>query len=566
MPKSLSRSVDTTPGAAKKNGSLLLTRFCERLNLALNELMKERHLKKSFVMKSFTLFFFSCMLLTLLSATTGFTQDITLTSTPVGASNIIRGTTDNVVYIVKMDVSVLPVTINTIQFTLTGTHDNDDLSYASVYFNAATPTVSGSTQLVVTSGSWAAPHTYFLPANRTIAAGAFGYFIITVETNPNTATNGNTVKLNGSVNPVAFGYTTAPSITNNQTDAAGTQTIQAPAITLNSSLVAAAVIINGTNNNPVYIVNTNAPGLSVTINSIQFTLTGTHDNNDITIIKIFFNATAPTVAGATFLNSTSGLFAAPHTYTFPVSRTIAAGTSGYFIITVDLDAVASIGNTIKLNGAVNPVVFGYTIPQPDLTNNQSDAAGTQTISTALPLTLVSFAGNIINTQEVQLQWKTAGESNTKDFEVEWSNDGLLFNKAAILPAAGNSTQDLYYSYLHKLPVDGDNYYRLKMTDKDARFTYSPVLKINMAITKIKIDVFPNPVIDLLQLYVQAIKNETIIFHLYNADGKTIASKPFTLYKGSNKLSWDLQQLPSGNYFISSGSSNPVVRITSLTAR
>jgi hypothetical protein len=523
--------------------------------VALNDLLKERNLEKSFIMKSSTRIFFSSFLLLMLFPAKAFTQNITLTSTTVAASSIARSTVNNPVYIVKMDVFTLPVTVNTIQFTLTGTHNNNDLSYASVYFNAATPTVSGSTQLVLTNGSWAAPHTYVLPANRTIAAGASGYFIITVDVTT-IATNGNTVKLNGAVNPVIFGYTTVPVITNNQTDAAGTQTLQAPSITLTSLPVAASAIVNGTNNNPVYAVKTDVAVLPVSVNSIQFTLTGTHDNNDITIAKIFFNATAPTVSGATFLNSTSGLFAAPHTYNFPVSRTIGADETGYFIITVDLDAAATNGNTIKLNGAINPVVFGYTT-SPSITNNQTDAAGIQTISSTLPLTLISFTGDAKNTQEVRLQWKTAGELNTKDFEVEWSDDGQHFSKIAVLQAAGNNTQDLHYSYLHKLPVDGNNYYRLKMSDKDGRFTYSMVIKINMVVTKTKIVVFPNPVIDFLQLQVQAVKNESLVFYLHSADGKAIASKSFTVTKGNNQLNWNLQQLPSGNYFISSDNNNPV---------
>jgi len=55
-------------------------------------------------------------------------------------------------------------------------------------------------------------------------------------------------------NPVTFGYTTAPTITNNQTDIAGVQTILASGVTLSSTAVAAANISQGTSNNIVYIV------------------------------------------------------------------------------------------------------------------------------------------------------------------------------------------------------------------------------------------------------------------------------------------------------------------------
>ena len=472
-----------------------------------------------------------------------------LTTSPIAAANIAQGTTFNPLYIVKMDVTSLPVTINNLQFTLTGTHDNNDLTTVTLWFNASAPTVSGATGLVNLSGLFAAPHTYNSGLlNTTIAAGASGYFIITVTTAA-AATTGNTVKLDGAVNPVIFGFTTAPTITNNQTDAAGTQIILAAGVTLTTISLATSTILQGTSFSPVYIIKMDVTSLPLLVNSLQFTLTGTHDADDITTATVWYNTTAPTVAGATGLVNTSGLFAAPHTYTVAVSQNIAAGASGYFIITVTTAAAATAGNTIKLNGAANPAIFGFTT-SPPVTNNQTDGAGIQTITGALPLTLLSFTGNTINTQSVQLQWITTGEFNTKDFAVEWSVDGLHFNKIAILPA-GNKLQDLHYSYMHKQPVDGNNYYRLKMVDIDGRFNYSPVIKIKIAVTATKIAVFPNPVINILNLQVQSDKEEAIVINLYNADGKAIASKTFIVTKGNNLLSWNLQQLTAGNYFISS---------------
>src|SRR5207344_980131 len=119
------------------------------------------------------------------------------------------------------------------------------------------------------------------------------------------------------------------------------------------------------------------------VNNIQLTLTGTHDNNDLTKLNVYFNASAPTVSGASLLAvNIPATFAAPHTYNFGFNfagtQTVAAGTSGYFIVTANIDPAATNGNTIKLDGAANPVIFGYTT-SPSITNNQADLAGTQTI-------------------------------------------------------------------------------------------------------------------------------------------------------------------------------------------
>ena len=483
---------------------------------------------------------------------------VTLTSSAVAASSIAQGTNNNIVYIVKMDVASLPVSVTSIQFNLTGTYDNDDIPTINIYFNATTPSLTGATQVASTSGLFASPHTYNAAFNfvgsQSIAAGGSGYFIIAVNTSA-AATVGNTIKQNGAVNPVSFGFITSPTITNNQTDIAGTQTILGAGITLTTSPVAASTIARGTNNNIVYIVKMDVTSLPITVNSILFTLTGTHDNDDLTVVNIFYNSSAPSLSGATQVASTSALFAAPHSYNAPFnfvgSQNIAAGASGYFIIAVNVHPSATLGNTVKLDGAANPVSFTYTTVPP-VTNNQTNTAGAQTISSPLPVTLISFQGALLNAQGVELKWITAGEYNTKDFEIEWSYDGITFSKAAVLSAAGESSQNISYSYIHKMPVDGSNFYRLKMIDKDGRFVYSAVIKINISISSDKIMVFPNPVINLMKFRIQASINETIVFQLHSSDGKIIGSNSFILIKGSNLLTWHLQQLAPGNYFITSG--------------
>ena len=335
-------------------------------------------MKKYFLMLAMILFILSV----------NFAQNITLSTSPVVASSVAQGTTNNIVYAVKMDVTSLPVTVNSMQFTLTGTHDDNDLVVLHVYFNSTAPTLSGATQKAVNvSANFTAPHTYnaiFNLGSQGLAAGTSGYFIVVADVAA-AATSGNTIKVNGLSNPVTFAYATSPTITNNQTDIAGIQTILAAGVTLTTSLIAAANITQGTNNNIVYAVKMDIAALPVTVNSMQFTLTGTHDDNDLVVLHVYFNSTAPTLSGATQKAvNVSANFAAPHTYNaiFNLgSQALAAGTSGYFIVVADVAAAATSGNTIKVNGLTNPVTFGYTT-SPTITNNQTDIAGTQTILAA----------------------------------------------------------------------------------------------------------------------------------------------------------------------------------------
>lgn len=172
----------------------------------------------------------------------------------------------------------------------------------------------------------------------------------------------------------------------------------------------------------------------------------------------------------------------------------------------------------------------------------------------LPLSLIDFTGTP-TANGTLLKWQTTSEINTKSFEIEWSDDGQHFKKIAIQKAAGNSNIELRYNYLHTERQNGYNYYRLKMMDLDGQFTYSKVIRISTSPNSLLVNTFPNPVNDLLKLNIQSPKTETILFNLRSADGRLVLSRSFNLVKGSNGFNWNLQTVPPGKYFISSGSNN-----------
>jgi ketosteroid isomerase-like protein len=304
---------------------------------------------------------------------------VTLTTPALPAINIQQGSSNAIVYAVQMSVSNQPVYVTNVQVALSGTYDADDITNLAIYFNPTEPTLNGA------SGGWsagatnfAAPHTFDIPVSWNLAAGTTGYFIVAATISPS-ANNGHTLKVNGATNPVVFGFSTAPTVVNNQTDAVGTRTIQASSVTLTSSPVPAAYLPQGSSNAIVYAVQMSVSNQPVYVTNVQVPLLGTYDADDINGVYVYFNPTAPTLNGASGGWSTTVTnFVAPHTFDIPVSWNLAAGSTGYFIIVVYISPTADNGHTIKINGATNPVVFGFDA-SPNITNNQTDAAGTQTI-------------------------------------------------------------------------------------------------------------------------------------------------------------------------------------------
>ncbi|MEO8711290.1 MAG: T9SS type A sorting domain-containing protein [Parafilimonas sp.] len=318
--------------------------------------------------------------------------DITLTSATVTAADINQGTTYDVVYAAKMKVLTEPTTVNNIQFTLSGTHDNSDLTYAYLYYNASSPVISGATYLGYTVATYAAPHAYSVNVSKAMAVGDQGYFIVAVNVS-NTATDNHTVLINGATDPMVFGFTTAPNITNSQTNKAKAQKIQAADITLTTPTLSSGSIVQGSTYNVVYAAKMNVLTEPTTVNNIQFTLSGNHDNNDLTYAYLYYNASSPVISGATYLGYAVATYDAPHTYSVNVSKAMAAGDQGYFIVAVNVSATASVGKTVRVNGAIDPMVFGFTTA-PNITDNQKNSTGTQTIS-------ASFAkGNTENAENI----------------------------------------------------------------------------------------------------------------------------------------------------------------------
>jgi hypothetical protein len=156
-------------------------------------------------------------------------------------------------------------------------------------------------------------------------------------------------------------------------------------------------------------------------------------------------------------------------------------------------------------------------------------------------------------QQSELQWVTGSETSTKHFEVQWRTDTKPFTAIGTVQAAGNSTTDKHYNFLHPNPEAGNNYYRLKMVDIDGRFTFSPMVKTVLSLKNNRLSVHPNPVTSALNVVALLEKDEMVAFRIVGADGRTMATKKLMLQKGSTSFSWDMSTLAAGHYFLVSTS-------------
>jgi hypothetical protein len=156
----------------------------------------------------------------------------------------------------------------------------------------------------------------------------------------------------------------------------------------------------------------------------------------------------------------------------------------------------------------------------------------------LPLTLTGFTANRED-DESYLQWETAQEQNTLDFVVQRSSDGLNYSAIGTVDAAGNSTTARNYSFADRAPLPNANYYRLKQTDIDGSFTYSPVCVVNFPTTAQLIWYSTGPA----AATVEYTRGNSEYYSLLDASGRLLRSGQ--LANGKTQFSG----LPGGIYFV-----------------
>ena len=159
---------------------------------------------------------------------------------------------------------------------------------------------------------------------------------------------------------------------------------------------------------------------------------------------------------------------------------------------------------------------------------------------ALPLNLISFTGQSCH-ENVCLNWVTANEVDVQNIVVENSSDSKTFNELTTLNAL-NGAGNNYYNFEDKHPFAGNNYYRLKVINKDGTFSYSQIVKVEFNIAGVEVS--PNPARNFISVHA----NENITgIEMINEQGEVI--KKYALAGNINSTLIPAKEFPAGLYFV-----------------
>ncbi|MBA2746277.1 MAG: T9SS type A sorting domain-containing protein [Flavisolibacter sp.] len=166
------------------------------------------------------------------------------------------------------------------------------------------------------------------------------------------------------------------------------------------------------------------------------------------------------------------------------------------------------------------------------------------VFSVLPVNFTLFNANCDN-GTVKLVWKTHGETDSKQFQIERSLNGRDWNQLGIVNAAGQSSTEKTYTYLD--PSAGNNvFYRVVEISIDGRKSYSTVIRNNCKGQEM-LSLYPNPVNDVAVMNLNLKQNQKVVYYVSDSKGAIVLRGEMAFPAGNNQVTIQMNYLQRGMY-------------------
>lgn len=178
----------------------------------------------------------------------------------------------------------------------------------------------------------------------------------------------------------------------------------------------------------------------------------------------------------------------------------------------------------------------------------------------LPVRLVYFKNKDAAKDRRELEWLLQEVQNLQSVVVEKATDAGNFVTEKILVNNGDRGSRLYSATVET--GTSYRYFRLKITQKDGRSFYSPVLNIAATPSTGISRIWPNPATDKLNIELSGTANQKLAYCIYNTAGLAVAKGPIAVSREEKTSSILLPAaLPPGVYQLqvegASGTGQPI---------
>ena len=139
----------------------------------------------------------------------------------------------------------------------------------------------------------------------------------------------------------------------------------------------------------------------------------------------------------------------------------------------------------------------------------------------LPVTLTDVTA-YQQDKGILVDWKAQGETNINNYQIEKSINGEQFSKVGTIQPSGNNGVTQTYSWFDGAATAGNNFYRIKVTEKSGVVKYSPVVKVAINKGNGSIAIYPNPVHgSVIGLQMNNLEKGNYTISLYNNAGQKL---------------------------------------------
>ncbi len=232
-------------------------------------------------------------------------------------------------------------------------------------------------------------------------------------------------------------------------------------------------------------------------------------------------------------------------FTYTASNGLGGGAQFAFRSSLDnyasnIGSATGTGTTIALGGVdythvTTPITFRFYGYQGHGGNFSIDDF-TFNGSVALPIQLDIF--EVRNQLKPVLYWSTLSELNNDYFTVLRSKNGQDFQEIVRMEGNGTSDKLNEYSYIDQSPLTGKVYYRLKQTDFNGQFTFSPIRSIVVANNSQQPIVYPSLVNNEINIDFSNTKPSSWSWTLVNMQGQLIKKENITDHQDNISIQVD----------------------------
>jgi len=249
--------------------------------------------------------------------------------------------------------------------------------------------------------------------------------------------------------------------------------------------------------------------------------------------------------GLSWFYTSTGLYFAGDNGTSGTELFFSDGTEGNTEMVSDINAGG--------NSSV-PVLFMFLNNHLYCTADDGDGGGDRDLyiideDVVLPVAMLNFTATLAG-KSVDLNWSTATESNTRNFVVQRSYDGVNFRHIGTVNAAGNSVNKKDYSFIDASALNGSAtiYYRLQVVDKDGKTSNSKIAMVHITASGAIVTLYPNPVKDRLN-FVTSNTLTNVQLRITDKSGKIVLAQKITTVQAGQQNTINVSALARGSYYL-----------------